>query len=354
MLQPVVYTSGPNQPPDFPAPPSPLTVVPGHTLTTQLTATDADGDIVEYSLFSEAMLPDGALRGDQLVFFPTPSQVGEYQFEVVATDGAANISQMVTLQVIADPIQTTRVSGTVLDTDQTPLPGIPVSVGDVSATTNGAGEFLLEFTDELPSDTLKVFGNAFVGDDVFPFIAEKLPLMLGRDVIAGVNNVIARPIYLPALDTDNAVTIDPFVDTTVTTTNIPGASLFVAAGTLLDMDGGVPFTGELSITEVPVDFTPAALPDTLFPALVVTIQPGDMVFTQPAPLNLPNEDGWAPGTMMDLWSINPVTGQFDDVGDMVVSADGSVIETISGGVRNSSWHFGAAASAGEGAATGAL
>src|SRR5262249_35394669 len=38
-------------------------------------------------------------------------------------------------------------------------------------------------------------------------------------------------------------------------------------------------------------------------------------------------------------SINPVTGQFDDVGDMQVSADGLRIETISGGVRNSSWHF---------------
>ncbi|MDW8265945.1 MAG: FG-GAP-like repeat-containing protein, partial [Gemmataceae bacterium] len=39
------------------------------------------------------------------------------------------------------------------------------------------------------------------------------------------------------------------------------------------------------------------------------------------------------------WSINPVTGQFDDVGDGRVSADGRVIETISGGIRNSSWHF---------------
>ncbi|MFN9965151.1 MAG: hypothetical protein ACK52F_00065, partial [bacterium] len=72
---------------------------------------------------------------------------------------------------------------------------------------------------------------------------------------------------------------------------------------------------------------------------MVTIQPGEMVFTNPAPLSLPNLAGYAPGTEMDLWSINPVTGDFDDVGTGRVSADGTVINTISGGIRNSSWHF---------------
>ena len=38
-------------------------------------------------------------------------------------------------------------------------------------------------------------------------------------------------------------------------------------------------------------------------------------------------------------SINPAIGDFDDVGDMRVSADGLRIETITGGVNSSSWHF---------------
>ncbi|HAT15998.1 MAG TPA: hypothetical protein DCS91_22760 [Microcoleaceae bacterium UBA11344] len=42
---------------------------------------------------------------------------------------------------------------------------------------------------------------------------------------------------------------------------------------------------------------------------------------------------------MDLWSINPTTGFFDNVGTGKVTADGSAIETVSGGIRNSSWHF---------------
>ena len=56
-------------------------------------------------------------------------------------------------------------------------------------------------------------------------------------------------------------------------------------------------------------------------------------------LTLPNTVGYGAGTLMDLWSINPNTGTFDKVGVGQVSADGSVINTISGGVRNSSWHF---------------
>ncbi|MDW8265949.1 MAG: peroxidase family protein, partial [Gemmataceae bacterium] len=187
-------------------------------------------------------------------------------------------------------------------------------------------------------DTLKIHGTHLSGPPHFPFIAEKVDLLLERPFLPGVNNRIERPIFLPPIDVANGVTIDPTRTMVVTTPAIPGASVTVAAGTLLDR-GGRPFDQVLSITEVPPELTPAALPTNLRPDLVVTIQPGEMVFTTPAPLSLPNRSGWAPGTLMDLWSINPVTGQFDDVGDGRVSADGRVIETISGGIRNSSWHF---------------
>jgi RHS repeat-associated protein len=124
----------------------------------------------------------------------------------------------------------------------------------------------------------------------------------------------------------------------VTTEAIPGAEVEVKAGTLENQEGEL-YTEELSITEVPRELTPAALPENLLPDIVVTIQPGEMVFTAPAPLALPNTGGFDPGTEMDLWSINPVTGQFDKVGVGRVSEDRTVIETVEGGINNSSWHF---------------
>ena len=203
------------------------------------------------------------------------------------------------------------------------------------------GQFLAHYISHTPTgitNTLKIHADGLTGDKTYPFIAEKLPLVLGHNVYQGVNNVITRPIYLPALDLDNAVTINPEVDTTVTTAKIPGAEVMVKAGTLEDQEGNT-FTGQLSITQVPTELTPAALPPNVSPDMVVTIQPGEMEFSTPAPLNLPNLGGFAPGTVMDLWSINPTTGDFDNVGMGIVSDDGTTVETVDGGIRNSSWHF---------------
>jgi hypothetical protein len=192
------------------------------------------------------------------------------------------------------------------------------------------------------SDTLKILGNQRPGGDDYPFVAEKMPLLLGHTVYPGVNNVVTRPIYLPAIDMQHGTQVDPAQETMVLPSDpaLAGASVMVQAGTLQDREGHM-YDGMMSITEVPANLTPAALPDNLFPDTVVTIQPADMVFTTPAPLSLPNRAGYPADTIMDLWSINPITGFFDKVGLGKVSPDKSVIETIpgSGGIRNSSWHF---------------
>ena len=42
---------------------------------------------------------------------------------------------------------------------------------------------------------------------------------------------------------------------------------------------------------------------------------------------------------MDIWSLDPETGSFIIVGKGLVSDDGTVIETISGGIYAADWHF---------------
>ncbi|MCO6459521.1 MAG: hypothetical protein J5I93_29765 [Pirellulaceae bacterium] len=317
-----------------------LTTMPGLRLEVPLSASDADGDPVTFSIVADGPFVKSTLRADGvLVFTPTPAQLGTFPFTVVASDGRSQGTRQASIEVVADPITTTRLSGTILDTLQNPLEGVRLEVAGVVEFSDASGAFQFDFGHApFPGDTLLIDPAGVPGSEVFPFIAEKLPLLLGHEAFAGINNLIERPIFLPALDLANAVTIDPTSDALVTTAMIPGTELFVAAGTLTDR-GGSPYSGPLSITEVPVDFTPAALPFNTAPDLVITIQPGDMVFTQPAPVTFPNTAGWPPGMMLDLFSIDPVTGDFADVGDMRVSADGLLIETISGGVRNSSWHY---------------
>jgi RHS repeat-associated protein len=339
-VKPTVLTGGPDVGPTL-ARVGPLTVMPGHRLAVPLQASDPDGDPIAFSLQSSGPMPTSTLQSDgTLVFTPTPSDVGSYEFTVVASDGHLQATQPVSLTVSADPQTTTRISGVIEDTSNHPLAGIPIAVGNDTTTTATDGSFLLDFgTNPPPADRLQVHGEqANIPTTVFPFIAEKLELLLGHDVFSGVNNVISRPIFLPPLDVADGQQINPNQDQTITTAAIPGASVFVKAGTL-DNQQGQPFTGVLSITQVPTNLTPAALPADLHPDLVVTIQPGQMKFLQPAPLSLPNLSGYAAGTQLNLWSINPTTGFFDNVGVGQVSNDGKVINTISGGIHNSSWHF---------------
>ncbi len=343
LLKPAVLASQNHAP--VIAPIAPLTVMPGSVFSASLAATDADGDSVQFSLVStdqSVALPTGSLSSSGVLDFrPTPSQLGVYQFDVIASDGTLGATRPVTLNVVTDPITTTRVSGKVLKLNGQPLASMPIQIGAVQGLTLADGSFTLDLgSGTVVSDTIKVHGEQFRGASVYPFIAEKLAFILEHDVYTHYNNVIDRPIYLPELDVAGGKAVDPMRDTSVKQEIAPGemAEVFVAAGTLMNQQGS-PFTGTLSITEVPPGLTPAALPEGMNPDLVVTIQPGEMVFVRPAPLSLPNRSGFAPGIVMDLWSINPVTGEFEDVGDAQVSADGKTIDTISGGVRNSSWHY---------------
>jgi len=327
-----------------------INVKVGEKFKLPLTATDSDGDPISFAIKSSTPLPTGKITGNgTLEISPTPAEIGTYNFTLVASDGELETTRLVTVNVIPSTAGLTRISGVIQNTNQQPLEGVLVGLGDLRAITAADGSFEIlrlelpspagaGLPEIVPPDTLQIYGDGITGEDNYPYIAEKLPLLLEHEVYSNVNNVISRPIYLPPIDTANGKIINPAADTTVTTAAIPKASVFVKAGSLKDVDG-TPYTENLSITEVPTELTPAALPPNLHTDLVVTIQPGDMVFTTPAPLSLPNRAGYAPGTTMDLWSINPTTGFFDNVGTGKVTADGSAIETVSGGIRNSSWHF---------------
>jgi hypothetical protein len=218
--------------------------MPGGVLRVPLQATDQDNDPISFSTGDLTGLPFGTLHnGNTLIFRPAPAQLGDYSFDVFATDGKLQASQRLTLHVVADPVTTTRVSGQILLVSGQPLANMRVDVGAVNVLTDSDGNFTADLgAAAVVSDTLKVRGDLYQGTASYPFIAEKLAFILDHDVYEHVNNIIDRPIYLPALDTANGQQIDPAQDTTVTTAAIPGASVFVKAGTLMNQQG-TPFTG---------------------------------------------------------------------------------------------------------------
>jgi RHS repeat-associated protein len=337
-LEVEVLSAGPNRAPVF-APLAPISVMPGAYLEVPLVASDPDGDSVRFSILPGGSMPTISLSASgRLVITPEANQIGSYSLTLIASDGFARTNQTIQIDVVADPITTTRLSGVVQSTLFESLSGIQISVGDVISTTDAEGRFQLEFSGDLPSDLMKIAGYYIDASHIYPSLTEELGLLLDHPIFPGINNQIARPIYLPLLDLSAGTQIMPDAETTITSLALPGMSIQVAPNSMTTPEGD-PFTGMIAVSIVPPDQTPANLPAGLFPGTVITIQPGGMFFTTPAPITFPNNDGYLPGEILDFWSANPYTGVFENVAKLQVSADGQVLNTIEGGVRTSSWGF---------------
>ncbi len=205
-LQTTVMSGQPNRAPSL-LPISDLTVIPGSKLSVKLRGQDQDGDSIRYAVQSTGPLPSMRLEGDELIISPSPSQIGTYEFNVIATDNALSVSQPVKLSVIADSNTNTRLSGKILNVTGAPISGLRVEVGNQQATTQSDGSFLLNFGTAAPTgDTLRVRAELLPGGK-YPFIAEKLGLLLDHEIYAGFNiksfapficqNSIAEPQSLP-------------------------------------------------------------------------------------------------------------------------------------------------------------
>ena len=131
--------------------------------------------------------------------------------------------------------------------------------------------------------------------------------------------------------------VDPDNETIIENPNI-SVTIAIPPHTVKDKDGN-DYAGPISVSEVPAGFTPGSLPDSMKPSRVVTIQPMGLKFAQPAPLTFPNLDHLTRGTEVNFWSMDHATSQFFVAGHGRVSDDGKLIETIDGGIRESSWHF---------------
>jgi hypothetical protein len=306
-----------------------LTVRPGERLNLPLIEFDPNGDPIVLSIESTANLPTGQLNADRtLTFNPRPDQIGSYTFTVVAKQGKLVSKQDVTLNVVADEVQTTRISGKVQTDNALPIGGLVINVGTTTTTTDSNGNFTVEVPNNLT--TLKVGGQMGYGS-----ITSQLTALLGHTLYTGANNQLVEPIYLPTVGT--LTSIDPTQNQIITSSSLPLARVNIAANTAKD-GAGNPYTGQLSLVEVPLNQAPITLPDTFSPDVLMTLQ-GDVSFSAPATVTLPNRAGYTAGTKLELWALSASTGTFAKVGEGQVSGDGQSVNTISGGISGSTWMF---------------
>lgn len=325
----------------------------GEALQIQLKASDGDGDALTYSV-EPLPLPAHAsfdASTGYFVFQPDETQLGRFQFTFSATDGALSVSETVGVYVRRDPNGETGITGRILDANDaehggvTPLVGAKVtSLGSgASTTTDSQGYFTLTALAagevDIEFDGAKALrggrrgrpGQGSTGQPIYGAYRGTYNLM-DRAVLE-----IVRPIYIMRLDHTGEVLVNPNGTTVVDNPNI-GVCITIPPHTVKD-ESGQDYTGVIGVSPVPPELTPGSLPSFLKPSQVVTIQPMGLTFLNPAPITFPNNDGLPPGSQVDIWSMDHSLGKFFRAGLGQVSADGTRIDTIQGGIRESSWHM---------------
>jgi hypothetical protein len=243
-------------------------------------------------------------------------------------------------------VEDTRVSGVVLDNANQPIPGVTVKLLKLnqgsasnlpqqmgpSGVSNANGYF------EIPGAPVGVF--KLLADGTTVPGAKKYPtLEFDITTVAGQNNTIGMPVYLPALDTQNQLCVDENNGGTLTLPDVPGFALTVAPGSATFPGGSK--RGCVSVTPVNIDKVPMAPGFGQQPRFVVTIQPVGTQFNPPAALQIPNVDGLAPGAVTEMYSYDHDLAAFVSIGNGVVSSDGTHLRSVAGaGVLKAGWHCG--------------
>ncbi|MBI2378590.1 MAG: carboxypeptidase regulatory-like domain-containing protein [Deltaproteobacteria bacterium] len=231
-------------------------------------------------------------------------------------------------------VEDTRISGEVVDMAQTPLPGVLIQLDHTgsgmsfTARTDAMGGFVVK---GVPSGLYTLIADGDVLEGKYPRLTWELVAIAGR------NNRLLRTIYLPKLDTRNAITVDEATGGTLTIPELPGVEVYVAPGSATFPDGTK--SGRLTLTLVNHDRVPMPPPGDADGVIDLAMQPGGTVFDPPARVTFPNVEGDPPGTIANLVTFSHALGMFVPVGTMMVTEDGSRIVSEPGqGLPFAGWH----------------
>jgi hypothetical protein len=196
---------------------------------------------------------------------------------------------------------------------------VPVLIGTLQATTDAAGRFMLAGVPDRPGPlTLDGSHTDAAGD--FMMLMAPTDQFLGHPVYARANNVVPQPIVLPHIDLAHATDfsqVDPSQPLDLTSPLLPDVTLHVAPDSAMTMDGQ-PFTGKLALTALPAGQLGEILPPGVTPGSeFVRVDGPDLMFRTPAQITLPNTVGYAPGSVLNLMTMNMTTGGFDVTGHLV-------------------------------------
>jgi RHS repeat-associated protein len=227
---------------------------------------------------------------------------------------------------LVGPRGMTAVTGQALKLTGKPLRDVTLSIGAQSVRTDANGEFTLTGVPAGHQILTIDGGSANQGGHQYGRYE------YGMNVVAGQTNVLPFVIWMTALDTRHAMTINSptTAPTVLTDPEIPGLELRIPAGTVIRDSGGKIVT-KISMTAIPTDQPPFPLPNFPVPTYF-TIQPGAAHLegsagniSRGAQLIYPNFTRSAPGTRINFWNYDATGKGWYIYGQGTVTPNGNQI-----------------------------
>jgi RHS repeat-associated protein len=289
------------------------------------TSDNYDGRWVSgYKALARQFVPQNDLLKRALYGHPEIMAVMDKLTPAKVASGA--LRNLVPLDRIQGPPGVTAVTGQVLRLNGQPLREVMLSIGTHSIRTDGNGEFTLS---NVPAghQILVIDGtSAAQGKHQYGRFE------YGMNVVNGQTNSLPFVIWMPALDTQDALTISSptSAPTVLTNPEIPGLELRIPAGTVI-RDAAGKIVTNISMTAIPTDQPPFPLPD--FPVPVYfTVQPGGAHLegsagqvTKGAQLIYPNFTHSPSGARMTFWNYDASGKGWYVYGQGTVTKDGTQV-----------------------------
>jgi len=245
------------------------------------------------------------------------------------------------LPALQAPTGVTALSGQILNLAGLPLAGVVLEAEDLSTgahstkvETDETGRFLLTdlsanrqelIIDGRRSRSRRNPQEAIVGPREDHGLFE-----YGIDTKDGTTTVLPFTIWLPKIDTANAVKIQSPTESEVviTSPHIPGLELRLAPGTTItDHDGET--VREVSLTPIPLDRTPFPLANNIEVPLYFTAQPGGSYIYSTSKIGArviyPNHTPQPPGARFNFWHYHPALPGWYIYGQARVTPDGKQV-----------------------------
>ncbi|WZP01264.1 discoidin domain-containing protein (plasmid) [Isosphaeraceae bacterium EP7] len=319
--------SDPADPPPIVAEDLRLSVAVGDALRLAVAPGGLDGGADVYSI---APMPLPAnMRFDTgsgvLSFAPAPGQAGTYKFTVTALRGDRPLAvRTVAVEAAQSELDSTVVSGRVVDEAGRPLAGMPVTIGDLATISDEEGRFSLAGVPEGPA--LLSAGGDLASSRGRLGLLKPVDRLLGHDAYAKTENVIPQPLVLPYLDYSSpeaATQAGADGALVLASTALPGLAIEVAD----PKSSGSSPSSTLAVALLPAAVTAQQMPEGMTGSILSIrtsgFDPDDLVN-----LTLPAPPGAEPGSEFELRMFNPRIGGHDVAVRVAVSEDGRTMQSL--------------------------